>query len=178
VATCRSADLLAAAALVAAAGLTVASCSGDDRGTTPPDRPVTVATGPASTTPPTGPAVTKPEITTPAPPPATASVLPPARPPAPGRAAPDATAGPLRLTKVYVGSASGRYVLRADVTNTGATYLNDVVLDWNLLGAGDARLAAGSVPVASLAPGETTTVSGTGGPGSRTPWVRVVFGYR
>lgn len=151
----------------------VAGCSvGHDATPSPPTTAVVTRPSPEPTPTP------EPRITTPAPPPSPVTVRPPSRARVPGRAAPDATAGPLRITQVFVDTSSGRYVVRANVTNTSSGFLNDVALDWVLRTSGGARVDSGSAAIATVAPAETTTVSAAGSAVVRDGWSRVAFTFR
>ncbi len=100
--------------------------------------------------------------------------LPPnARLPA-SRVAPPSTFGRLRFTNVRV-FGPRRFAGLADVTNAGRRYVNRLTIGWSIVSRRGVRLDAGRVGIASLAPGETATVSLTGSRRYTRAWAFVVF---
>ncbi len=135
----------------------VLGCSGcSDRSTTPPPQPGASTTAP--------------------PPPSRGIVAAPSSPTDKVRRAPDAIAGPVRLTQIQVRTkADGTLVLQANVTNTSAGFLNAAGLSWRLLDAKGATLATGTTNL-TLAPGETSTLNTEAKAGPS--WTRITFQLR
>lgn len=112
-----------------------------------------------------------------APQPTQVSRLPRTQPAPPGTPAPNSTAGPLRLTKVFVATTRSHYEVRANITNTGHEFLNDGQLTWTLRDADGTRLATGSTPINTLAPDETTSISSQGKRSADGKWSRISFKF-
>jgi hypothetical protein len=103
-------------------------------------------------------------------------VAPPAKKPPGARSAPSSGSGPLRFTRVQVRPGpGGRFAGQANVTNTGATYLNDRRVRWRILGRRGVGLDRAVADLPSLAPGATTTISLTGSRRFRGSWRAVRF---
>ena len=89
------------------------------------------------------------------------------------RRAPDAIAGPVRLTQIQLrAKAGGTLVLQANVTNTSTGFLNSTGLNWRLLDAEGVVLATGTTNL-TLAPGETSTLNTEAKAGPS--WTRITF---
>jgi len=82
------------------------------------------------------------------------------------------------VTRIVVDTSSGWYVVRANLTNTSAAYLNDVVLRWSARSSAGGELATGTLLVAGLAPGETASASSTEAPVAGTVWSWIAFTYQ
>jgi hypothetical protein len=101
-----------------------------------------------------------------------------ARTPTPaGRQASDVTVDMLKFTQVWVYPAveTERFAGRANVTNTGNTFLNGLTIEWKILGDGGSLLEQGQVTWPNLAPGETATISFTGVMAYADTWTSVAF---
>ena len=102
-------------------------------------------------------------------------------PPAPpGRLAPEVTAAPLqfREVRVFRDSATGVFSGRANVTNSGKTFLNQLVISWRIVDAAGQVLDRGQTEWPNLAPGETATLPLNGSAAFVDAWTRVEFDYR
>ena len=96
-------------------------------------------------------------------------------PPAP-RTAPPSRAGALRFDRIVVLEGSdGSFAGRANVTNEGAAYLNDLRIAWRILGPNGVELDRGASRWPNLAPGETATIELDGSRAYSDAWVRVRF---
>lgn len=97
--------------------------------------------------------------------------------PPPGRLAPDVATESLSFTsiRVFADPSSGVFVVHANLTNTGAAFLNDAELQWQILDAIGQVLDQGDVTVATLAPGETTSLVLVGRAAHDDGWASVDF---
>jgi hypothetical protein len=101
-----------------------------------------------------------------------------ARTPTPaGRQAPDVTVDKLKFTQVWVYPAekTESFAGRANMTNTGNTFMNGLIIEWKILGDGGSLLDQGQVTWPNLAPGETSTISFTGNMPYADTWTSVAF---
>ena len=133
---------------------------------------------------------------TPQPPPTAQPVEPPAVLPSPtpnptagivgpspteaGRLAPDTSAGPLQFgqIRIFADATTGKFAGRANVTNTGQTFLNGIVLSWRILDSAGQLIDQGQSSWPSLAPGETATLPLNGSAPFVDTWARVEFAYQ
>jgi hypothetical protein len=94
-----------------------------------------------------------------------------------GRQAPDVTIDKLKFTQVWVypDAETERFTGRANMTNTGNTFLNGLIIEWKILGDGGSLLDQGQVTWPNLAPGETSTISFTGDKAYADTWTSVAF---
>ena len=99
--------------------------------------------------------------------------------PEPGRSAPDVTSGPLTFTqvRVFASASSGNYVVRANVMNTGAQFLNGAGIQWSILDAGGQQVDSGESTIAALAPGETTIIHLEGTVPHSERWTSAAFEF-
>ena len=100
-------------------------------------------------------------------------------PPPPGREAPDTMAGPLQFQRIRIfkDPETNAFAGRANMKNTGAAFLNGLLISWQILGEADQVFDEGELTWPNLAPGETATISFTGTETFVDGWVRVEFHY-
>jgi len=99
--------------------------------------------------------------------------------PSPGRAAPDSASDPLqfRHTRVFADAQTGRFVVRADVVNTESAFLNDAGVGWQILDGTGQTLDRGDTVIATLAPGETTSLELMGSAIHSDGWSTIEFAF-
>jgi hypothetical protein len=97
----------------------------------------------------------------------------------PGRLAPDYIAAPLKFEKIRIFmNDSGQYSGIANVSNTGETFLNSLVIKWQLMDKSGSVFDQGQFSWPNLAPGETATVSFAGTNPYNDLWEKVVFEFK
>ena len=97
-----------------------------------------------------------------------------------GRLAPDTSAGPLRFgqIRIFADATTGKFAGRANITNTGQTFLNGIVVSWRILDSAGQLIDQGQSSWPSLAPGETATIPLNGSAPFVDTWARVEFAYQ
>lgn len=171
-------------ALALAAALLLAGCASEgapETGTLPDEATVTTGdvsptTGPQEEPPPapTGTSTTGRDTTPPPAPTTEPRVTTPADEPA--RTAPTTRVQSLRFDRIFVYKTdNNRFGGRANVTNEGGVFLNGPVFAWRILDAGGRELDRGAARLATLAPGETSTIELVGRRDYREGWARVAF---
>jgi hypothetical protein len=160
-----------------------------------PEEPASTAAPPGVTTPVTAPDLSNPSATEPAvtsapvtasPGPLTTGPTPNptegvvgASPTPPGRLAPEVVVGPLRIWQIRIFSSAetGLFSGRANITNGGDAFLNQLVISWRILDTAGQVLDQGEISWPNLAPGETSTMALPGSAPFVADWDRIEFAY-
>jgi len=135
---------------------------------------------PASTQAPLATQTSEPEIVFPSPTlnPTIGVIGPPPTPA--GRLAPDSSSGQLRFQqiRIFADAATGNFSGRTNVTNTGQTFLNQIVISWRIVDSAGQPIDQGQTSWPNLAPGETATVPLNGTAPYLDAWARVEITYQ
>ena len=97
----------------------------------------------------------------------------------PGRLSPDYLAEPLKFTQIRIFmNDAGVFSGLANVSNTGETFLNALVIKWRIMDKSGNILDQGQLSWPNLAPGETATVSFVGTNPYNDLWEKVTFEFK
>lgn len=129
---------------------------------------------PESATPPKNPTQLAPVAT---PNPTEGLIAPPMTPT--GHQALDSSAGPLLFQQVWVfeNPETSAFSGRANMTNSGQTFLNNPVVSWKIMDEAGQVLDQGEMTWPNLAPNETATIPFDGSKPYVNNWERVEFGF-
>jgi len=96
-----------------------------------------------------------------------------------GHQAPNASAEPLSFQQVWVfnNPETGAFSGKANTTNTGPTFLNNLVISWRIMDNAGQVLDKGKMTWPNLAPNETATIPFNGTKPYVDNWERVEFGF-
>lgn len=98
----------------------------------------------------------------------------------PGRSAMDILVFPLQFSniRIFANPESGNFAGSANVKNMGNTFLNKLVISWEILNSVDQVLDQGQITWPNLAPTETATVVFNGTIVFTDTWTKIEFSYQ